>query len=911
MSAAGERLAEGRRLHREGETAAAEALYRELLAEPSTGIEASHLLGVLLSQRGEQAEGERWLRQAVEAAPGNAGYLFNLANNLKSQGRLEAAAECYREVLALSPEFLAAYNNLAAVAHAQGRSAEAKRLYTTLIKRQPEHAQHYRNLAVVLEAMGEADAAKRAFLKALSLAPRDPEALYRLGVVAQEEGDLERAEKLLLGALSLRPEYAEAHFTLGRVRLNQRRPEPARASFEEALRLRPDSSTVLAALGETALALGDGAAAEGHYREALVGHPDEVEAHFNLAVFLQRDGEEHLGAEREEARLGEAIERYRRVLEMDPLHGGARFNLGSAYLTLERYDEAVSVFRQLIADEPGSSEGYNNLGNAYKGLGETEQVLGCYEKAIALDGENAQAHYNLGLMLQELMEFEAADRSYQRAQALNPDSAETLNNRGVLKKELGLLGEAEAFHRQALAIDPEYPEAHCAMGVLLKEQGRLDEASGEYREALRLRPGYVGVHSNEVFLHSYMAGREPVEIFEEHRQWAAQHAAHLYPDTPRFANARDADRPLRVGFLSPDLRRHSVAYFIEPVFRGHDRQAYRLYAYSDACRGDAVTERLRDGAEQWRDTCGWSDERLVEQIREDAIDILVDLTGHTAGNRMLVFARRPAPLQVSYLGYPATTGLATMDYRLSDARADPEGMTEPLHSERLLRMPESFLCFEAPEEAPAVVAPPSVERGYVTFGSFNNLAKLTPQMVAVWAALLKRVPDSRLLLKYRSLADEGTRARFERLFAEHGVPAERLRLTGRIPSLDGHLGLYGEVDIALDTYPYHGTTTTCEALWMGVPVITLGGPSHVSRVGVSLLTGVGLEALVADDEADYIDRAAALAADPVRLAELRQGMRERMRGAPLMDEAAFNRALEGLLRDIWRGYLAAQDGTAV
>jgi predicted O-linked N-acetylglucosamine transferase (SPINDLY family) len=412
------------------------------------------------------------------------------------------------------------------------------------------------------------------------------------------------------------------------------------------------------------------------------------------------------------------------------------------------------------------------------------------------------------------------------------------------------------------------------------QQGRIEEAIAAYRRALEIRPGDQWAHSNMLIA---MNSRPPSEhgggLLAEHVEWARRHAAGLYPaGTARFGNDSSQGRRLRVGYVSPDFRRHSVAYFVQPILAGHDHQQFEVFCYASVRRPDEVTAALKSQADQWRDIAAMSDEQAAEMIRADRIDILVDLAGHTANHRLTLFARRAAPVQVTYLGYPNTTGLATMDYRLTDAAADPPGTTESHYTERLVRLPHGFLCYMPPGHAPEPRAMSAANGSPITFASFNNLAKVTQAMVGLWAKILRRVPDSILLLKAGALADQATQARVRAEFDRHGIGADRIELRGREPSPARHLAMYHRVDVALDTSPYNGTTTTCEALWMGVPVVTLAGQSHASRVGASLLTCADLAMLIARGEEEYVAIVSQLAHDLERRLALAATLRQKMQG---------------------------------
>jgi len=441
------------------------------------------------------------------------------------------------------------------------------------------------------------------------------------------------------------------------------------------------------------------------------------------------------------------------------------------------------------------------------------------------------------------------------------------------------------------------------LGNAYKNQGKLAEAVAAYRKALELKPDYVDAHSNLVFSMNFDERFTQRDIAAESRRWDAVHAVPRSPDERTHPTDPDPDRRLRIGYVSPDFREHSVSYFLDPVIAGHDRGSFEVFCYADVVKPDNKTARFRDLSDGWCSTVAMTDAAVAERVREDGIDILVDLAGHTANNRLLVFAERPAPLRVNWLGYPNTTGLSAMDYRLTDAIADPAGVAEASHSETLVRLPNGFLCFTPAADAPEIGeahAPTAGVKQRNPFGSFNNLAKITPDVVATWSRVLDGVPTSRLVVKSKPLADQATRERYFELFDAQGIDAERVELIPWIASRSGHLGAYGRVDIGLDPFPYNGTTTTCEALWMGVPVITLAGDRHSGRVGASILTRVGLADLVAETKAAYVEKAVALANDLDRLSALRNGLRDRLGRSPLCDAPSFVRDIEAAYREMWR-----------
>jgi predicted O-linked N-acetylglucosamine transferase (SPINDLY family) len=421
-----------------------------------------------------------------------------------------------------------------------------------------------------------------------------------------------------------------------------------------------------------------------------------------------------------------------------------------------------------------------------------------------------------------------------------------------------------------------------------------------------MKPDFATSYSNLLLSMNY-THHDTGTIFQEHLNYARQFAASLASDIPPYTNELIPDRRIRIGYVSPDFRRHSVNYFIEPVLAAHTREQFEVFCYSDVVSPDEVSHRIQTYPVQWRDIVGMTDAQIAALVRSDRIDILVDLAGHTGYNRMLLFARKPAPVQVSWLGYPNTTGLKAVDYRIVDGYTDPPGLTDPFYTEKLTRMPESFLCYQPEQDSPEIGPLPSLQAGHITFGSFNIISKVTPEAVALWADILKKVPDAKLFLKAKSLFDKGTREYLGALFLQQGIPMDRLIFKFHTASYKEHLAMYNSIDIALDTFPYNGTTTTCEALWMGVPVVTLAGDRHASRVGKSLLTNIGLPELVAETENAYIDIAVKLAADIDRLRFLRERLREMMRQSPVCDATGFTANLENCYREMWRTYCAGHN----
>lgn len=635
---------------------------------------------------------------------------------------------------------------------------------------------------------------------------------------------------------------AVAHHRAGRL-------EEAAALYEQVLGEEPRQPDALHLLGQIALHRHDPARAETLFAQALTVLPQVAPLHLQHGLAL-----------RALRRPEDALAAFRRATALDSNLAEAQHQAGNVLKTLGRFPEAVTALREAARLAPASPAVWLNLGVATLEIGATEDALA----------------------------------AFHHARDLEPNRAETYNILGHTLALARRSAEAHAAFAEALRLRPDYPAARDNLGRLCKTEGRLDEAVTHFRAALAVSPS-PATHSNLLLALNYLPDLPPANVFAEHCRWHEIHAALLSRDSKPVkppASAAPPARRLRVGYVSPDFVHHSVAYFIEPVLARHDRERVEVFCYANALQSDRVTARLRGHAEHWRDIARLDDEAAAELIRHDELDLLVDLAGHTANHRLLVFARRPARVQATWIGYPNTTGLPAIDYRITDAISDPPGATESVHTEKLIRLPTVFSCYRPDDSAPPVNLLPASKPGAITFGCFNNFSKVTPAVLALWSRLLRELPASRLLLKSRALADPAVAARAREILASNGIAANQVNFHGLDLPVRDHLALYHGVDVALDPFPYNGTTTTCEALWMGVPVISLAGRVHAARVGASLLTHTGLPDWIAATPDDYVQLAVHAAHDLLRLAPLRQALRERLRASPLCDAARFTRGLE-------------------
>lgn len=685
------------------------------------------------------------------------------------------------------------------------------------------------------------------------------------------------------------------------------------------------------ALRQAAALFNDGryAELEGRMRSLIEQYPDSGFAWKALGVSLQTQGKDALPALRKAAELlpgdaaahsnlgnalrelrqyDEAVASCRRALEIDPNYAIGHNNLGAALKDFGQIDEAAVACRRALALRPDYAEAHSNLGYALKDLGHIGDAVACLHRALEIRPDYAEAHNNLGNAYKELGQIACAVAGYRRALGIKPDYAEAHNNLGNALQVLGEIDGAMASCRRALEIKPDFAEAHCNLGYARQVLGQLDGAVASYRRALEINPDFAGASSSLLFIHNYLSDLPAATLLAEARRFGDLVARQARPCVS-WGNSPDPDRCLRVGFVSGDLWNHPVGFFLEGVLAALASDAaarLELSAYATQGRGDALTERIKARCSGWCSAVGASDEALARRLRDDGIDILVDLSGHTAYNRLSMFAWKPAPVQVAWLGYFATTGVAAMDYLIADPWTVPEG-EESEFTEKIWRLPETRLCFTPPDVAVDVSALPASTNGYVTFGCFNNLTKVNDAVVALWARVLLAVPGSRLFLKAKQLASVSVRQSVVDRFAAHGIGSQRVVLEGPTPRSD-YLSAYHRVDIALDPFPFSGGTTSAESLWMGVPVLTLTGDRFVSRQGVGLLMNAGLPEWIARDADDYVARAVASAGDLRQLAVLRQELRQRVLASALFDAPRFAGHFEAALRGMWTHWCHRQRG---
>lgn len=691
-----------------------------------------------------------------------------------------------------------------------------------------------------------------------------------------QAGELVHAQRYYERALELDPNNSTAWHYLGMVGLQGGQLDHAVKCLERAIHLSPHPAMSYTLLGRVRKAAGDFEGAISCYRKAVEMAPESLETHVSLGIVLRRQG-----------RLDEAAQCYQCALEINPHSFEARNNLANVLQALGHIAAATDQYEQAVALDPSAAEPRSNLAILLHGQGRVGEAIRHFEQAIRLKPSLVDAHIGLGNAFHGEGQIERAIRQYKNALALLarlPDLPGTnecpsaiersaaLNNLGSAYLKLGEFEQGLVYFEQALSIQPAHEDA--VTNLLM---------AANYREETR------------------------TGVLDRCRRIAATLSA-----TGDFADvlrhrSREPDRPLRIGYVSPDLRRHSVAYFMEPILAHHNRESFAIYCYYNHRFSDEVTERIKRYVDHWRDISYSDDGAVAAMIVEDQIDVLVDLAGRTNGHRLGVFSKKPAPVQMTYLGYPTVTAIPAIDYRITDEQVDASD-EHWLDTERPLRMPASYFCYRPDPGAPDVVPPPVLSRDYITFACFNNFVKVSPAIMKAWVSILSVVPHSRLLLKAQAYADESVRQRVLATFEQNGVSRERIELLSVTRTVEEHLAHYQDVDIALDTYPYNGATTTCEALWMGVPVVTWRGETHAARMGASILSALGMTMFVTHSQDHYVSTAVRTAANPRELVPLRVALRGLMKRSPLRAEFSHTRTLEKYYRECWQRF--ANDGVS-
>lgn len=807
-------------------------------------------------------------------------------------GRFDEADKLYRSILLVQPGHPEANHNVGSIALLNKQPDIAQLHFVRAIEADPARGQYWLSYIDALFQAGQIETAREVMIMARKggLHGNDVDELdvklkdnspVQSAKPASGKQNISAAAKHTQNARNPGPQKINALVTL----FNQGRYQEVENSARAMTRQFPLNSFGWATLGLALQQLARHEEALQPMQKAIELAPEDAQGHSNLGNTLS-----YLG------KLDEAEASFRRALAIKPDFAEASVNLGATLHDLGRFDEAETCYREAIKLKPELSDAHYNLGNTLSSLGRLDEAESCYRKAILIKPDLAGAYSNLGVILRDTKRLEEAEILFRRALQIKPNFMEAYSNLGNTLRDLGRLEEARIEYEQALKIKPDNVEILNNLGNTLLDMNRQDEALDYYRQALKIDPEYLKARSNLLFSMNHSLKCTPERYLAEARRYGQIVSNKVTSKYAQWLGEVKPDR-LRIGLVTADLRNHPVGYFLESVLGQLRSSSLELIAYPTSVKADELTARVNPCFHEWKPLYGKSDEAAARLIHDDGIHILIDLSGHTQHNRLPVFAWKPAPIQASWLGYFASTGVAEIDYIIGDPYVSPEN--EAGHfTEKIWRLPECYWCFSEPS-VPIKVSPlPAESRGYVTFGCFNNLTKMNDAVVAVWARILAAVPKSKLFLKCSQLNDPAMRKQTLSRYAEHGIEAERLILEGSSPRAE-YLACYHRVDIALDPFPYPGGTTSMESLWMGVPVVTRHGDRFLSHAGETIACNAGLREWVAADEDDYIAKTVLFASNPDQLARLRAGLRQQVLASPLFDAASFARNFENAIWAIW------------
>ena len=771
-------------------------------------------------------------------------------NESLGQGRLDDALQCYQQALALAPDHAGALINLAFVFTELQRFAEARPL---------------------LE-------------RAVLLDPVQDDALYLLATVDRHSGREVQAVENLHAALALKPDFTACRLELCQLLFDRGERDAVGQLVEAGIAIEPNSADLHFCLGNLQLASGAGDKAAASFETTIALAPAHDAARRQLGAIRHAQGE-----------LNAALRAYQSIRVSVATDDAARWlNLGVAFHDRGALAAAQQCYESAIALHPSLFEAHNNLGTVCQSRGDLPASIGHYRTALAMRPDSAQGHGNLAMSLHRQGKVADAVRSYEAAIALDPGDADMQSSLGTALQVQGKLSAAAKCYRDAIALDSKHVNARSNLGSVLEEMGEHNAAIESLRTALAIDPNYADAQNTLLFALNYHPDQRAEDIFDAYREYDQRVGLPLRGSWTPHTNALDSNRRLKVGYVSPDFRQHAVRHFLEPLVAHHDKRAVEVFAYAELSTEDTTTSRFRAYADHWTPTVALSDDALAERIRADGIDILVDLAGHTANNRLRVFARKPAPVSLSWLGFGYTTGLSAIDYLLTDDACVPDG-SESLFSEQPWRLAPPGFVYRPAEGMGEVNALPSSERGFVTFGTLTRAVRVNHRTIEAWSQILQRVPMSRLVVDSNTYQDPNMQEKLLAKFAAHRIGPERLQIGFHSPPWD----VLRSIDIGLDCFPHNSGTTLFETLYMGLPFVTLAGRPSVGRLGSSILIGVGHPEWIAHSEDEYVEKCVALANDLPALAALRAGLRDQMRASALMDEAGFARKVETAYREMF------------
>ncbi len=767
--------------------------------------------------------------------------------------------------------------------HQAGQLDEAEQQYRKLLAVLPTNTALLSNLGTIAIQKGDLDSALKLFERSLFINPNQANTIHNCGIALK---DLKRLNDALVrfdSAIALVPNYVEAHFNRSVTLYELKRLNDALVSFDDVIALNPDYADAHFNRGVVLHDLNRLDEAFEVYKYTISLMPQYFAVYFKCGLLLH-----------ELNNLQEALAYFDCAIALKPDYADAYFSRANTLCRLERLEDAIVSYDQVIVLTPEFTGAYIIRGNVLQHLKRLDEALISYDFVISMKADDAEAYCCRANVLHDLKRFDEAVISCRYALEIDPEYAEAYNNLGLTMLELGRLEEAEASFLKAIKYDPNHAKAYNGLGVISSRLGRLN--SEYFKKALAISPEYNDIFSNWLFNASMSASLNPSELFAEHLLYAEQYEAPLRPYWQSHNNDKDPYRCIQIGFVSGDFCDHAIASFVEPLLIHLSQfSSLTLHAYYNRVQIDKVSLRLQGYFSFWTAVVGLSDDELAEKIRSDGIDVLIDLSGHTSHNRLLTFARKPAPIQASWMGYPGTTGLQAMDYYLADKFFLPQEPFKDQFTEKLVYLPATAP-FNPHNSAPDVNALPALTNGYITFGSFNRLNKFSPEVISVWAKLMLALPTSRLILAGMPESGYDTLITW---FAEHGIVHERLSFYPRSNIVE-YLALHHQIDMCLDTFPYNGGTTTCHATWMGVPTLTMAGQTPASRAGASLLQQLGLDDFVSNNVNEFVNKGLSLANDLERLTEIRKVLRKRFELSAYHQPELIAKSLEQALRIMWQ-----------
>ncbi|MFZ6873379.1 tetratricopeptide repeat protein [Undibacterium sp. Di27W] len=800
-------------------------------------------------------------------------------------GLLQEAAHCYRQLLLLDEHNTAAHQALGDVHKAQGNVVQAESCYRRALELSPDAGITLYSLGLLLDQKNQFAEAETCYRKALQAQPDDANVHYHLSLNLKSQSRWQESESSCRKALDIKPDFSEAHAQLAASLQQQGRLSEAETSCRQALQLNPALASAHFCLGMLAHQHGKLTDAEAAYRQALALQAGHHGALDYLVLLLQGQG-----------RHAEIEAAYQTAAAKNPGDATALCKLASMQMEFGKLQEAKSNLQKAISIQPDYADAHGTMGILLMSQGQYAVAEACFKQVLKIRPDDAIVFDNLGVIAYQQKRFPDALGYFKRAADLAPGMVNTHNNLASVYKRFGRLQEAADSYQHVLQLDASNPKAYDNLAMIYADQGRLDEAIVLYRKAMQMAPDAAEIYSHLLFALNYHPELSSAAIYAEYDAYDKRFAQPLKQKWRTFSNQRNPQKRLKIGYVSPDLFTHPVRHFLEPLLAHHDKRAFEVYAYSYAQPEweDAVTRRYQSYVDHWVQTLNMSEDAMAERIRADGIDILIDLAGHTGNHRLQVFARKPAPVSTSWLGFAYTTGVKAIDYMLMDSTCLPAGC-EAFFAEQAWRLETPGYAFRPSENMGSVNSLPALQCGHITFGSLSRVIRINDKVIAVWAGILHKVEGAKLIIDSISFAEASMQEAIIAKFEAHGISRSRLEIGFHSPPWD----VMRKIDIHLDCFPHNSGTTLFESLYMGTPYITLASRPSMGLLGSSILEGAGHPEWIARSEQEYIDKAAALASDLSHLAQVRRDLREQTQASALMDEKGFTAKVEAAYRSMW------------